>query len=546
MAAPYASNRITLYLLLLVWAALAFAMANPNIAGLYHDDGIYLTCSKSLATGQGYRIISLPEQPYQTKYPPLFSLLLVPVWWISPEFPENIRWFQSIVILCGVAFLWLSHQMVVRVFKFEPRVSLLLLALFVLNPALLSASQWILSEIPYAAVSTAALLYYEARCRSSGSAPGHRLFLLAALSGAGYLLKAHGIVLPMALAVCILLERKWRDLTIYLASLSLFLVPWWLWASQANKGVRYSPLTQYYVGYQSTLSGSQSFEHWAMIIGQNTKYLANTLDHFVLALIPLSQTGSRIPLTLMIFGVGVAMIWRSISRAVAIYVVLFLFVVLLLPWHPDRHLLPIIPIFLGAATLAVLQAREWMSARHSKFLKVLQHPLPRLVIWIPIAVIFISQSVQILLGLQRKHLTLLPNYDAFYCREESWKGFIETNSWILRNVGTSERMASAFDPLYFLYTGRQGIRYWFHNPESYFYPNYLRADPEVGDPKVIVNHLRDLNITWLIREEAAEMMFAEGKAVNALAQRIAEGVYPKATLAFASSEGRSQIYRLQW
>ena len=105
MAAPHASNRTTLYSLLLVWAALAFTLANPNIAGLYHDDGVYLACSKSLATGQGYRIISLPEQPYQTKYPPLFSLLLAPVWWISPEFPGNIRWFQGIVILAGVAFL---------------------------------------------------------------------------------------------------------------------------------------------------------------------------------------------------------------------------------------------------------------------------------------------------------------------------------------------------------------------------------------------------------------------------------------------------------
>ena len=205
----------------------------------------------------------------------------------APEFPGNIPWFQGIVILAGVAFLALSHQMMNRVFKFEPRVSLLLLAILVLNPTLLSASQWILSEIPYAAVSTAALLYYETACRRGGPVPGHRLFLLAALSGAGYLLKAHGIVLPMALAGCILFERKWRDLTIYLASLSLFLVPWLVWVGQAGKVGGYSPLTQYYVGYQSTLSSAHSFEHWAMIVGQNAKYLANTLDHFLLALVPL-------------------------------------------------------------------------------------------------------------------------------------------------------------------------------------------------------------------------------------------------------------------
>ena len=161
----------------------------------------------------------------------------------------------------------------------------------------------------------------------------------------------------MALAGCILFERKWRDLTIYLASLSLFLVPWLVWVGQAGKVGGYSPLTQYYVGYQSTLSSSHSFEHWAMIVGQNAKYLANTLDHFLLALIPLLQTGSRVPVALLIFGFGLVLIWRTISRAVALYVLLFLSVVLVLPWHPYRHLIPILPIFLATLALVVLASK---------------------------------------------------------------------------------------------------------------------------------------------------------------------------------------------
>ena len=545
MAAPHASNRTTLYSLLLVWAALAFTLANPNIAGLYHDDGVYLACSKSLATGQGYRIISLPEQPYQTKYPPLFSLLLAPVWWISPEFPGNIRWFQGIVILAGVAFLALSHQMVNRVFRFEPRVSLLLLALFVLNPTLLSASQWILSEIPYAAVSTAALLYYETACRRSGPVPGHRLFLLAALSGAGYLLKAHGIVFPMALAGCILFERKWRDLTIYLASLSLFLVPWWVWVGQAGKVAGYSPLTQYYVGYQSTLSSAHSFEHWAMIVGQNAKYLANTLDHFLLALVPLQQTGSRVPVALLIFGLGLAAIWRHLSRAVALYVLLFLSVLLLLPWHPYRHLIPILPLFLAAVTLVVLRAKEWVSS-HPRVLTLLQHPLPQLLLWLPIAVVFVAHSVQILIGFEGKRSSFMPSHGGFYNSKVSLSGFTETIQWIGQNTSLSEKLASPHDPLYFLYTGRQGIRYWFHNPESYFYPDYSTARPQVGNARMIIDHLKALNITWIIREPIAEQTFAEGKAVRILAESIVGGGYPQSTLAFASSDGGHYVYKLEW
>src|SRR5258708_25766061 len=63
--------------------------AMPHL-GYYHDDSIYLVSGKSLATGQGYRISSLPGEPYQTKYPPLYSALLAIVWRIDPNFPSNL------------------------------------------------------------------------------------------------------------------------------------------------------------------------------------------------------------------------------------------------------------------------------------------------------------------------------------------------------------------------------------------------------------------------------------------------------------------------
>src|SRR3954471_19102780 len=58
--------------------------------GDYHDDGIYFVCAKSLAAGE-YRIESLPGAPAQTKYPPLYPLLLSLAWRINPAFPENLR-----------------------------------------------------------------------------------------------------------------------------------------------------------------------------------------------------------------------------------------------------------------------------------------------------------------------------------------------------------------------------------------------------------------------------------------------------------------------
>src|SRR5260370_37240054 len=63
--------------------------AMPHL-GYYHDDSLYFVSGKSLAAGNGYGISSLPGEPYQTKYPPLYSALLAIVWKIDPSFPSNL------------------------------------------------------------------------------------------------------------------------------------------------------------------------------------------------------------------------------------------------------------------------------------------------------------------------------------------------------------------------------------------------------------------------------------------------------------------------
>jgi len=67
---------LAVLLALLPSAWLAWTFRDMPHLGQYHDDMIYWVTAKSLAQGSGYRILSLPDQPYQTKYPPLYPLLL--------------------------------------------------------------------------------------------------------------------------------------------------------------------------------------------------------------------------------------------------------------------------------------------------------------------------------------------------------------------------------------------------------------------------------------------------------------------------------------
>src|SRR3990170_7346602 len=80
--------------------------------GVYHDDGIYLVTGKALAEGKGYRIISLPGELLQTKYPILFPAVLSVAWKIFPKFPENALFLKTIPFLSAILWLWLSYKLI--------------------------------------------------------------------------------------------------------------------------------------------------------------------------------------------------------------------------------------------------------------------------------------------------------------------------------------------------------------------------------------------------------------------------------------------------
>ena len=71
------------------------AIENANLLfGMYHDDAVYMVCAKSLADGDGYRILSLPGAPPQSKYPVGFPLFLALLWKVFPVFPGNLLPFE--------------------------------------------------------------------------------------------------------------------------------------------------------------------------------------------------------------------------------------------------------------------------------------------------------------------------------------------------------------------------------------------------------------------------------------------------------------------
>src|SRR5437870_12014220 len=88
---------ISAFAIILLAIALAFRALNHHLPffGLYQDDAIYVVTAKSLAEGHGYRILSLPGEPFQTKYPILYPLVLSVIWKTYPDFPHNLVAIES-------------------------------------------------------------------------------------------------------------------------------------------------------------------------------------------------------------------------------------------------------------------------------------------------------------------------------------------------------------------------------------------------------------------------------------------------------------------
>ncbi len=127
-----------LALLVLCLPTLIFVWINRDVPhfGVLQDDGMYLIDGKALAEGAGYRILSLPAQPYDTRYPPLYPLYLSLAWRATASYPAALTAAVMLSWLCLPAVLLLGYWWCVGQ-RFSVPITWLTVGLFALNPYVL-------------------------------------------------------------------------------------------------------------------------------------------------------------------------------------------------------------------------------------------------------------------------------------------------------------------------------------------------------------------------------------------------------------------------
>jgi hypothetical protein len=123
----------------------------------------------------------------------------------------------------------------------------------------------------------------------------------------------------------------------------------------------------------------------------------------------------------------------------------------------------------------------------------------------------------------------------------TWAGFEQTFAWVRENTQADELLATAYDPMYFLYTGRKAIRPALHRPATYFYP-YGAANPDIGSVAEIKPQLVGLGAKYLIIDPMDG--YAEQRATLQLMDEIIRSYGDQARLVFTSSDGLHKVFRL--
>jgi hypothetical protein len=504
---------------------LAAFRAQP--VGLFHDDGIYAVTAKALAEGRGYRIISLPDQIPQTKYPILFPALLAGIWKLEPRFPENALWLKLVPLICAVIWWCLSYRLLASLTG-SRTVATVLCILVAASPWVLFLSVTLLSETLFAAIVTAALLLLR---RIETREPGSlELAGVAFLSGAAFLTRTAGVALMLTVVFVVLRRSGPRKALILVLFFTVAGGAWVWWQSSASQIV---PLQNSYysrLNYQSwnvlfNFTGTQKAR---IITGNLFRVL---LSPGVLMGIPASGWGAF--LTLLLSAMAVTGFCVRLARGVAsieLFVLLYVGLILLWAWPAERFLAPLLPLLL----LYVVEGLAYFAGRLAPHRRARDLALGALALvlagptgWM------LSRSAE---AAQRDGAVPLPNQ-----APENWHQVRPMLDWIAKNTPVGAVVVSNFDPAIYLYSGRKSMRGFVSDPYLLHYSAEGDAQP-LGTVSEMEAAITRAHAKYLV--SSANSAFRESQHLRRLIQELVTANPNRFHVVYQGASPDYRIYRM--
>lgn len=334
-------SALGLVILLSVSAWIAYNNSDLPEFGANHDDSIYFVSAKSLAEGQGYRIPSLAENPFQTKYGPLFPIYMSLAWRIQPAFPANLRIAAWLGWLTIPAFLFLSLRLY-RQWGLKGVRLWILLFLLAINPYIIHFGINIFSEMFFTCLLLGAML--------SLNQPGVKWVIIAGmLGGLAYLARSAGLALLISAPLIMIWRRERRSAAIFALSMSPFVAGWTLW-TRAHQFPGADEILTYYTNYFSYARYAISLSDLPVLLWKNADALL-----YAFGAMAMPEVTSVLIVKILTQVLGVAMIAgivRMATRGIAPQYTGFAVIssAILLVWYfppNERFILPLAPLLLA-------------------------------------------------------------------------------------------------------------------------------------------------------------------------------------------------------
>ena len=442
-------------------AYLAWTLRAMPHLGFYHDDSIYWVSAKSLADGHDYRIASLPGQPYQTKYPPLYPALLAGIWKIDPNFPSNLRLatlFAWLLLPVYLAMVWLF----LRQYGFGWREQCVLVLVAGLSPIAATFSFSLMPELLFTALLVASVLLAERAL--ADDAPVWLPVLAGACGALAYLTKSAAGPLLLTAPIYFVWRRQFAKAALFFAAM-LPAVAGWQWWSARHVSHSWDLVTLYYTNYFGFQIYNVPWRDLPLVFWHN-------LDGFLLGagkLLTFDVPYGAKPLERVVAVAAIAGAVRLARRTRKLQYPLAAVGIsgLLLVWHyvPDqRFVFPLYPLLLAGLWTELANVWQALVAAWKKPAAAER------------AVAFLGASALAALAL---FVCFTTCFGLFYFLPElfgSYRDAFETRrpayQWIARNAPPDANVFAYDDPMLYLYAGRKSCnlpippKLFYHNDDA--------------------------------------------------------------------------------
>jgi hypothetical protein len=426
-------------------------------AGSFHDDGVYLVNALSLASGHGFRTISLPDELFQTKFPFLYPALLALLWKLFPVFPGNVFAFK-LLSLCATGFwAYATYRLAIRETN-DPILARWIAVLLLTFPLVVFLGTTTMPEALFALTSTTSLLMFN---QESDAGPDWQLLCGAALASAAFLLRSAGLALILSWLFLLLRRKQWRSAVFFCVIVAALTGPWLIWQGT-------HPATNDFVGsYYTKLNYQNNSVFSSHGTAASLRVVAFNSIVALMSACPLG--GGRFGLVSILVSLTAGLLCAVglarcvLKRGLTLPVVWFAAntgMVLCMMFGLVRYQVPLFAVSLILFVNGTLFLVERITRRAGTVLAVL------LLACAAANVADLFTLRQLTLRQESPTWTLTP--------ADSWPETMRAMSWLRQNVPNDAVVAANCDPIVFLYTGRKAIRLF--NQDNY----KLFFDPSPG------------------------------------------------------------------